>query len=92
MWRARIGPQSCFRFEGRHARKGHVMNMYNFFSFLGLFEELASKKSYAPYTMRTNRFGLHLILKNTCTFKSHHKALFNGECTSGEGRGEIVKN
>lgn len=50
--------------------KGHVISMDNFFISVGLFEELASLQIYATSTMRANRIGLLLALKNTRAFRN----------------------
>jgi hypothetical protein len=50
--------------------KRHVINMDNFFTFVGLFEELALRQIYATGTMRSNWITLPLDLKNTCVFKN----------------------
>jgi hypothetical protein len=44
--------------------------MDNFFISVGLFEELASMQIYATSTMRANRIGLLLALKNTRAFRN----------------------
>ena len=48
---------------------GHYLTMYNFFSSIPLFVELASKEIYAMGTMRANRIGIPFHLKNTQAFK-----------------------
>jgi hypothetical protein len=50
--------------------KEHVLSIDNFFTSIGLFKELASKKIYATCIVRTNQVGLPLILKNTGAFKN----------------------
>jgi hypothetical protein len=50
--------------------KGHVISMDNFFTCVGLFEELASMQIYATGTVRSNRIGLPLTLKNRLTFRN----------------------
>jgi hypothetical protein len=50
--------------------KGHVISMDNFFTSVGLFEELASMQIYAIGTMCTNKIGLPSVLKNTGAFKN----------------------
>jgi hypothetical protein len=50
--------------------KGHVISMNNFFTSVGLFEELASMQIYATGTLRTNQIGLPSALKNTGAFKN----------------------
>jgi hypothetical protein len=50
--------------------KGHVISMNNFFTFIGLFEDLALKQIYATSTMRSNWNRLPLALKNTRAFKN----------------------
>jgi hypothetical protein len=52
-------------FEGR----GHLLVMDNYFSSIGLFQELLAKGIYATGTMRTNRIGLPADLKDTKSFK-----------------------
>jgi hypothetical protein len=50
--------------------KGHVISMDNFFTSVGLFEELAFMQIYATGIVKTNRIGLLLALKNTGAFKN----------------------
>jgi hypothetical protein len=50
--------------------KDHAISMDNFFTFVGLFKELASIQIYATGTVRTNRIGLPSALKNTRAFKN----------------------
>jgi hypothetical protein len=45
----------------------HLISIDNFFTSVGPYEELVSKKIYATSTMRINQVSL-LVLKNTCTF------------------------
>jgi hypothetical protein len=45
--------------------KGHLLVMDNYFSSIGLFQDLLSRGIYATSTMRTNRIGLPTDLKNT---------------------------
>jgi hypothetical protein len=49
--------------------KGHVIVMDNYFSSIGLFEELRGMEIYATRTVRTNRVGLPSELKNTAAFR-----------------------
>jgi hypothetical protein len=44
--------------------------MDNFFIFVGLFEELACMRIYATGTVRSNRIGLPLSLKNRGIFRN----------------------
>jgi hypothetical protein len=44
--------------------------MDNFFTSVGLFEELASMQIYATGTVRSNRIGLPLALKNRGAFRN----------------------
>ena len=56
--------------------KGHVISMDKFFTSVGFFEELASMWIYATRTIRSNRIGLPLALKNKGTFRNApHKTL-----------------
>lgn len=50
--------------EGR----GHVIAMDNFFTSIPLFKDLLDKGIYATRTVRANRVGLPLVLKNTKAF------------------------
>ena len=50
-------------------RKGHLLVMDNYFSLIGLFQDLLSRGIYATNTMRTNHIGLSIDLKNTKAFK-----------------------
>ena len=49
--------------------KGHVIVMDNFFSSVGLFMDLKARGIYATCTMRSNRIGLPLELKNSRRFR-----------------------
>jgi hypothetical protein len=51
-------------------RKRHVISMDNFFTSVGLFEELASMRIYTTWTVRSNRIGLPLTLKNRGAFRN----------------------
>jgi hypothetical protein len=50
--------------------KRHVISMDNFFTSVGLFEELASMRIYATRTVRSNQIGLPLALKNRGAFRN----------------------
>ena len=45
--------------------RGHVIVMDNFFTSVGLFRDLLSKSIYATGTMRSNRIGVPIVLRNT---------------------------
>ena len=49
--------------------KGHCVVMDNFFYYIPLFQDLASKGIYATGTIRTNRIGLLSHLKNMRTWR-----------------------
>ena len=51
------------------ANLGHLVIMDNFFSSVGLFNELLSMGIYATRTVRANRLGLPMELKDTKQFK-----------------------
>jgi hypothetical protein len=49
--------------------KGHLLVMDNYFSSIGLFQDLLSRGIYATGTMRSNCIGLPTDLKNTKAFR-----------------------
>ena len=49
--------------------KGHLLVMDNYFSSIGLFQDLLRRCIYSTSTMGTNRIGLPMVLKNTKAFK-----------------------
>jgi hypothetical protein len=49
--------------------KGHVISMNNFFTFIGLFEDLALKQIYATSTMRSN-WSLEWMMHQSCRMSS----------------------
>jgi hypothetical protein len=49
---------------------GHCVTMDNYFTSIGLFTTLLAKGMYACGTIRANRIGLPLCLKNTSSFKN----------------------
>jgi hypothetical protein len=49
-------------------REGHVIAMDNFFTSIGLFKDLAVQTIYATRTMRSNRFGIPIALKDAKPF------------------------
>jgi hypothetical protein len=49
--------------------KGHVITMDNFFTSVGLFRGLERRGIYATRTMRSNRIGLHLDMRNIREFR-----------------------
>ena len=67
---ARLAQKFVLDLEAKVHGKGYVISMDNFFTFVGLFEELASMQIYAIGTVRTNRISLPSALKNTRAFKN----------------------
>jgi hypothetical protein len=67
---ARLIHKVVFNLVANIQRKWHTISMDNFFTFVGLFEELASMQNYVTGTIRSNRIGLPLALKNRGTFKN----------------------
>jgi hypothetical protein len=70
--------------------RGHVVMMDNYFSSVGLFEELASKGIYATRTMRTNRIGLPAVLKDTKTFNRNEQGHMDWRMHEGRGMSTVL--
>jgi hypothetical protein len=50
--------------------KGHVITIDNFFTSVGVLQELARMQIYATGTIRSNRVGLPLVLKDRSAFRN----------------------
>jgi hypothetical protein len=50
--------------------KRHVIRMHNFFTSVGLLQDLALMQIYTTWTVRSNRIGLPLTLKNRGAFRN----------------------
>jgi hypothetical protein len=64
--------------------------MDNYFSSVGLFEELASKGIYATGTMRSNRIGLPAILKDTKSFNRNEQGHMDWRMHEGCGLSSVL--
>jgi hypothetical protein len=70
--------------------RGHVVMMDNYFSSVGLFEELASKGIYATGTMCANRIGLPEVLKDMKSFNRNEQDHMDWRMHEGRGMSSVL--
>jgi hypothetical protein len=82
--KAKFAHEVVLNFVSGLEGKDHLLLMDNYFSSIGLFQDLLRKCIYATSMMRTNRIGLPMVLKNTKAFKRSSQGTTAGECINQE--------
>jgi hypothetical protein len=72
--------------EGR----GHVIAMDNFFTSVGLFRDLLSRTIYATGTMRSNRIGVPLVLRNTKEYRKKEQGWMDWRMHESRSMASVV--